>query len=139
MQLEFFPVIFPDGRLIEVRSRSSELYDSIEEHIGSPFTVAPLTEELALFVNDEGLYNGMTLNVPLALSYGAVICGPIMMIGSADRHGNTTLPIVEEEDWGVIKAICENLTIANGHVTANREAGFTITEINDVEEFFRGE
>lgn len=113
MKYDYYPVIHPDGTYVKVEpTDDNDLYKKIGQHVGTPFDVAPLYEGTSAYVHDEGLFNGMEMNMPVAITFGLVICGPAMLIGPPDRNGNTTLPTLPEGGGEMLMEICERISYA---------------------------
>jgi hypothetical protein len=92
----------------------------------------PDGEIIACYLRDDGLFDGSEPNVPM-VSAGLPICGPVMLIGGADRHGNTLPP----PDCDLVSTFLMAAEIYHStmeQININRESPFTIVAITSFEE-----
>jgi len=67
--------------------------ESLQEHVGGYFDVLG-ERQYSIFVNDDGIGQGMGLNWGIVALFGHTLFGPSVITGPADREGNT-LPITD--------------------------------------------
>jgi hypothetical protein len=68
-------------------------YEAIKEAMnGAIIDLVGLTEDTAMFVDDNGMIEALTLNVPASLFAGRALYGPVVLCGAADDEGETMEP-----------------------------------------------
>ena len=86
-------VIFPDGIVVvpqEYMPEGTPMHEVINAQVGGHFdSVRPMVREQKFigYVNDEGLLTGMEPNALASAIFGRFLCGPCVIVGTADEHG----------------------------------------------------
>ncbi len=136
LQLESCVVVHTNGHC-EAVELGKGFYDAICEKVASPFDLVTIIPgHLMAFVDDEFLLKeGMDLNVPMALTFGVVLGGPVMLVGPPDSEGDTTNPQVPEDLWMKLGRICMRLFEAHVQLAKAKEGPFfEIVPVDDIGE-----
>lgn len=130
--------IKPDGEIQHFEVSSKDLYDVIVSFVGSPFDNAVIggyeqdgkRKIVDAYLHDEGLFNGMEPNWPLMAATGAPICGPVLLCGGIDQHGNS-LPPWDSPILKVLEDIAGLIKTGRDQIQHNREHPFTIMTMDE--------
>lgn len=96
-----FPVIQPNGgiELYEVPDDQVPEYKDIIKYFDGfiEFVVISPQQGIGAYIDDSGLLKDLPLNVPIALTFGLILAGPVMLTAiETDDEGNS-LPAPENE------------------------------------------
>jgi hypothetical protein len=125
---EPYLVVNPDGTFEFLQVDPKQLYDVIVDKVGSPFGNARVADGAEMYIRDNGLFDESVINLPLAI-LGLPICGPVLVHGGADHHGNTkgfTSNPFTQALHHMLKSIQETMQ----QIEHNRANPFTIEVFN---------
>jgi hypothetical protein len=89
MSIDGLIAVYPDGRYAEV----ANTYESIKEALnGATLDLVGLPDGSGLFVDDNGMIEGLTLNVPASIFASMCLFGPVVLCGPPDEEGETQPP-----------------------------------------------
>lgn len=112
--------VTPDG----ITQLIDNKYESISDAIGGPIDFIRAMADVGFYIDDEGMLNGSSLNVPASIFAGRPIWGPVVLTGWVDEEGET-LPPPEEamrmldflaQQWA---AVTSNAVLLNQDVNTN--------------------
>lgn len=81
--------VFKDvGKTAEIIDIPGDDFEHIQKLLGGVFeAVYQFDDRFTLFANEEGKFNGMLPHIPVPHD---VIFGPVLIVGIADRNGDST-------------------------------------------------
>lgn len=82
-------VVYQDGRVASIPNQYEAMKEATDD---MTLDAVGLPDEDIFFVDDNGIINAETLNVPASLMAGMVLFGPAILAGGADDDGDTMLP-----------------------------------------------
>jgi hypothetical protein len=97
-------VVFPDGIVAVPEAFMPEdtpMHEVINAQVGGHFdSVYPMRREQKFvgYVNDEGLLLGLEPNALASAIFGRFLCGPCVIIGTVNEHGEET-----GEDYNLLR------------------------------------
>lgn len=98
-------VVFPNG-IVSVREEyvpvGTPMHEFINAQVGGHFdSVRPMRREQKFigYVNDEGLLLGMEPNALASAIFGRFLCGPCVIIGTVNEHGEE-----DGENYNILEA-----------------------------------
>ena len=84
-----------EGELFAVRPDAAwrwvpNTYEGIKEGLdGATLDLVQLSAAVGLFVDDNGMIDGLALNVPASMFASMALYGPVVLCGGADEEGET--------------------------------------------------
>ena len=116
-----YPLIHPHGGITMLESSIENQYETFRDGIDNwiEFAVLNEQEDVGCFVDEEGLLKDLPLNIPIALAFGVVLAGPVILCSvTTDEDGNTRIPPYEDEAVEMAIAIAGAIGKANDSLTA---------------------